>query len=194
MSEHDQPENATTLQLDGDEPVEWVPAPGGCRMVPVDWQDAAAVIRRTERLVAYAHHAAEALVEMLLRVPEDQRSGRDPLRGDGYVVASSEALFALECARHKYVNETLRYDGPTLIDDAVGRSHGRAVAMLTQKGLEAVRDAVERMSWEKATPGPHTDVAWEEYKAEGDRLRRELDARAAARRAAKARREGRLPR
>jgi hypothetical protein len=151
-------------------------------MVPADWQDPAAIIRRTERLVAHAHLAAEAMVEMLLRVPEEHKAGLNTTRADGYVMASSKALFALECARHKYVDETLKYDGPALIDDAIGRSHGAAIAVLTQKGLQVIRDAIERTNWEEET-GRHTDAEWLAHKAEGERIRRELDAKAAARKA-----------
>jgi hypothetical protein len=162
--------------------------------LPADWADPTARSRRIGQFIEVALATADVLVEMILTLPAERQAGCDPLGAGGSAWEATEALAALERARHRYVRETKLYDFESVIRDAVGGSHGAAVAALTLQGMAIIRDAIERRCWERHAPGEHTDEAWQKYKDESERLRRELDARAAARRAAKARREGRLPR
>jgi hypothetical protein len=184
----DRPQNAIALQAVSNDPVKWVPALDGFdllddSMVPSDWRDPAALVRRTEALVAVAHQAAEMLIEMLLALPGEKKARLNLLRNGGCVMVSTNATFDLHAALSRYKSETLRFDGEELARDSINRNYGAAVALLTMTALEETRKIIVaemQRHWEAQVKAHSEDFA------EAEASLREIQA--------EARREGRLTR
>jgi hypothetical protein len=110
--------------------------------VPADWNDPAQLVRRTEKLVCVAHRAAERMVELILVLPVERAAGSDLLTERGGVMRNVDALFALHRELINYQRSALKFDGEAIVSDALGRSHGAGIAMMTMHTLAELRDVI----------------------------------------------------
>jgi hypothetical protein len=121
---------------------------------PADWHDPAMLVLRRSKLERAACNAAEAMIELLVRL-RDERARSVHMDEGGCVLACVDVMFALHRALTAYTHNTLLYDGEAVARDAITQVHGRGVAALTMFTLDELRALITREM--QALPWPDAE-------------------------------------
>jgi hypothetical protein len=105
---------------------------------PADWDDPLMLTPRRSMLEHAANDAAEALIEMLVRL-KDERARDVHLTEGGSVTSCTSAMLTLHRALVSYQLCTLRRDGETVSYETITRVHGAGVTTLVMRALAELR-------------------------------------------------------
>jgi hypothetical protein len=105
---------------------------------PEDWSDPVMTSLRTHRLERAASVAAEAMVELLVRL-HDERARCVHMNEGNSVLTCNDAMFGLRRELVAYRRDTLRLDGETIAYETMVKAHGAGVAALTLRSLAELR-------------------------------------------------------
>ena len=108
---------------------------------PDDWDNPLMLASRQAALEHAATDAAEALIEMLVRL-QDERERDVHLTEGGCVMSCTNAMLTLHRALVSYQLCTLRCDGETLSYETITRVHGAGVAALVMRALGELRGLI----------------------------------------------------
>jgi hypothetical protein len=108
---------------------------------PDDWDNPLMLASRQAALEHAATDAAEALIEMLVRL-QDERARDVHLTEGGCVMSCTDAVLALHRVLVSYRRCTLRSDGETVSCETITQAHGAGVATLVLRALGELRGLI----------------------------------------------------